>query len=631
MRYWLADAISIIMNRIIKKLTIKTLALFIGLTGVFKTAGQNKTIDSLKSVIGVQKEDTNKVRNLYTLYLELDPTANNSKLQIQYGKEILALSKKLNFKPGQGKAYYLLTNSYGHYQDYINYNNYMDSAINIFTEIKNDFFLGSLFIWKGFLYTSLGDTASAIDYYNQGLRIFQEIKDGLGISQALNGIGELYRDQGKYDEALQKHFAALKICKAPGFDDKGWGLPYSYQSIGTVYAERGDALVQKKEKQTPVADYTIAMAYYDTAIQLFSRIDDKGGLAELSYQTGNIYLKSGDFLTAQKRFQQSLNFYSQTDYNFLKEELYLAMSKLDSINGDYLSAYNHYKLYVAQKERLNIEETSRKVEVSKLKSELEKKVYQIKLLAAESKLNKQKKRFAYTGISVIFFMIGLSVYWFLRKRKLQNHQTILSERLRISKDLHDEIGATLSGIAMYSHIIKANLENKQLDAANQSIDIIQHSATEMVTKLNDIIWLINPQKESLEEVITKLKEYALNMCAAKNITPRIEVTGQIAACKPAIEARRNIYLFCKEAVNNAVKYSNSNLLIMNFLLHQSKLEISIKDNGTGFDINNIKKGNGLDNMQKRADDMGAVFSIQSKPQEGCSISLKLKITQQGIV
>lgn len=623
-----------------KKPLPNILTLFIGLVLFLSTAGQNKTIDSLQAVISKQSEDTNKVKNLITFVYLKDSSQSNSKLLIQYGKEILALSKKLNYKTGQSVGYLWITRGYSYTTDYLNRINYYDSAIQYFTAIKDEAMLVSYFVDVGNLYESLEDTASALNYYNKGLSFYQKNKNKLQTSRLLNIIGELYTKQGKYDEALQKHLEALTICKAPDFEDQlGWGLPYCYQAIGTLHEKKADANVLGIEKEVSFADYKIALAYYDSSLQFWRIVEAKGkwpfldvigAFGELNYQKGSIYLKTGSFSKAQERFQQALKFYSQTEYNVLLDELYLAMSKLDSINGDYQSAYSHYKLYIAQKEPLNKVEATRKIESLKFKNELENKEYQIKILSAESKINMQKKRFAYTGVSVFFIITGFGIYWFLRKRKIQNQQAILSERLRISKDLHDEIGATLSGISMYSHIIKGNLANKQIDTADQSVDIIQNSATEMVTKLNDIIWLINPQQESLGDVIRKLKEYAQNMCTAKNITPDVQVDSGVAAYKPTIETRKNIYLFCKETINNVAKYSNATSLKMKFTLQDNILEIIIRDDGNGFNMATVIRGNGLDNMQKRAADMEADFSIKSKPGEGCIISLLLKITQRGI-
>lgn len=228
-----------------------------------------------------------------------------------------------------------------------------------------------------------------------------------------------------------------------------------------------------------------------------------------------------------------------------------------------------------------------------------------------------------TWFLLLCAVLVIATLYSIFKYRDNQAKRILKIRDDISKDLHDEIGATLSGIAMYSHLVKNNLENNDADSARHSVNIIQKSATQMVTKLNDIVWLINPQKESLEELIERLREYAHNMCAAKNITPHIQVQGAITSYKPSIEKRKNIFLFCKEAINNAVKYSNAKSLVLKFVLADNLLEIRIEDDGDGFNIDTIKKGNGLDNMQKRAADMNAAFFIQSAVNKGCSITLKI--------
>ncbi|MEP6948740.1 MAG: ATP-binding protein, partial [Ginsengibacter sp.] len=93
-----------------------------------------------------------------------------------------------------------------------------------------------------------------------------------------------------------------------------------------------------------------------------------------------------------------------------------------------------------------------------------------------------------------------------------------------------------------------------------------------------------------------------------------------------VESRRNIYLFCKEAINNAVKYSNGTLLELSMKDVDNKLEFSVSDNGKGFDAETVRRGNGLENMQKRADEMAAKLTLQSKPGEGSMVSMQLKIT-----
>jgi len=108
---------------------------------------------------------------------------------------------------------------------------------------------------------------------------------------------------------------------------------------------------------------------------------------------------------------------------------------------------------------------------------------------------------------------------------------------------------------------------------------------------------------------------------------RVNVTLNTDNLLIPAEPRRNIYLFCKEAINNAVKYSNGTMLDLELKLNNGLLEISIADNGNGFDIEKVKKGNGLGNMQKRADEIGAKLNVQAKQSKGTVVSMQCKITR----
>jgi signal transduction histidine kinase len=237
-----------------------------------------------------------------------------------------------------------------------------------------------------------------------------------------------------------------------------------------------------------------------------------------------------------------------------------------------------------------------------------------------------------TIVPLIFFI--RRVVKMLEKRqteiteaKLFGEQKLLNERLRVSQELHDEVGATLSGIAMYSHLAKEQIKNTQTGAIQNSLNIIQSNASEMVNKLNDIVWLINPGQDSLQKLMQRLEDYAMQIAAVKNIRVKSNLNGYYAENILPAETRRNIYLLFKEAINNAVKYSEASLLELTINQNNNLLKITISDNGKGFAVDTLKQGNGLTNMQKRAEELNADFSINTKLNEGCQVSLALKITQ----
>ena len=210
---------------------------------------------------------------------------------------------------------------------------------------------------------------------------------------------------------------------------------------------------------------------------------------------------------------------------------------------------------------------------------------------------------------------------------MQSEQEVLNERLRISRELHDEVGSTLTGIAMYSHLTKEQIKAAKTEDVERSLNKIQQSAGEMVNKLSDIVWLVNPEKDSLQKLIERLEQYAEEMAKIKNMEIKITVSPKLENISLPVESRRNIYLFCKEAINNAIKYSNANLLEIS--MHESdnkKIEILVSDNGKGFDTTALKNGNGLINMRERVAAMGGEYLLKTSPGQGTKIGLNLKIT-----
>jgi signal transduction histidine kinase len=203
---------------------------------------------------------------------------------------------------------------------------------------------------------------------------------------------------------------------------------------------------------------------------------------------------------------------------------------------------------------------------------------------------------------------------------------MLNERLRISRELHDDIGSTLSGIVLYSHMAENQVHSRQPGEVKNSLNIIQQSANDMVNRLNDLVWAVNPGHSSLKNLMQKLEEYAVEMALVKNMKVHVNVPESLAEFQLPVESRHNIYLLTKEAINNAVKYSHATRLELSVHQFDHVIKFTIIDNGNGFDMTTVKKGNGLINMGKRADQAGAILSVQSAPGEGTVILLQCKIT-----
>jgi signal transduction histidine kinase len=148
----------------------------------------------------------------------------------------------------------------------------------------------------------------------------------------------------------------------------------------------------------------------------------------------------------------------------------------------------------------------------------------------------------------------------------------------------------------------------------------------LVSNLRDLVWTINPKQDSFETILDRLNQYGTEICAARHISFTAVCDDAMLKKILHIDARHEIYLFLKEAINNAVKHSGATSVILSFSETDDYLEFSVRDNGSGFNPATIRKGNGLITMQARADEIGATLVQQTGEGYGTFVSMQYKIT-----
>jgi signal transduction histidine kinase len=379
--------------------------------------------------------------------------------------------------------------------------------------------------------------------------------------------------------------------------------------------------------------YPEAISKFKQAAELFSKT---GFVVHLSYQYYHLarcHQALGNLSESFRNANHAFEIATEENWTGIKIGASLLLSELYAQSHNMPKAYEYLKLHKTIKDEDDSkDETSRAAdfETQSLLNQHQRKIDLLEknTLLAEIRSSQEslRKNFAFAGIGVILLGGGYGFYRYKKRKKLQSQKALMNERLRISRELHDEVGATLSGIAMYSHLTKEQIKNAETSEVEKSLNVMQQSAGEMVNKLNDIVWLINPDQDSLQKLIQRLEEYAADMGMVKNMQVKVNTPAHLPEHSLPVESRRNIYLFCKEAINNAVKYSEGSLLELNIKEVGDKLEFSVSDNGKGFDAVMVRRGNGLENMQKRADEIGAKLLLQSKKDEGSLLSMQLKIT-----
>jgi signal transduction histidine kinase/ligand-binding sensor domain-containing protein len=222
----------------------------------------------------------------------------------------------------------------------------------------------------------------------------------------------------------------------------------------------------------------------------------------------------------------------------------------------------------------------------------------------------------FTALLAGFILFILFAFY---RMKLMRILAIEKMRQRFSRDLHDDIGSTLSSINILAKT--ADKENTSSETLNK----IQHRSQKMLDAMDDIIWSTKPDNDALESLIIRTREYAGEVLEAAGIHYEIFVQNSMPPIKLNMEQKKNLYLIFKEAINNLAKYSKSKTASIRFLYSHNRLQLLIKDDGIGFDPKETRKGNGLQNMQSRANEMHAELDLESEPGKGTAIRVGLPL------
>ncbi len=238
----------------------------------------------------------------------------------------------------------------------------------------------------------------------------------------------------------------------------------------------------------------------------------------------------------------------------------------------------------------------------------------------------QETTWFYGLVVLLVAMFAFAISRVIVQRKLRKQlaelllqKQIDGERQRISREMHDEIGAGLTQIVLMSESAKG-----KLTARSRELEEIVQTSRRLVGNMSEIIWSMNPENKSLSQLLGYLREQLNAQLEYSNIHYNIELPegGDIVLTN---EQRRNILLISREIVNNTIKHSQSTYLEVKAILQDGELQFEIKDNGIGFTLNDISFGNGLNNIRHRVRQLGGTLTLLSEPGKGCSFKWSVRL------
>lgn len=239
--------------------------------------------------------------------------------------------------------------------------------------------------------------------------------------------------------------------------------------------------------------------------------------------------------------------------------------------------------------------------------------------------------FALVALSAAGLVGGTVRYlsWKKLRRKLamlSMQHSLEKERARIARDIHDDLGCKLTHITMLSDEFKSE-GSREIQANTDKISSI---ARDMARSLDEIVWAINPEHDTLEGLVNYLSRSADEFLEDTSIRLQLKAPTDVPARGVPANVRHNLFLAFREALNNSVKHSGASEMHVQFLVEPAQFEIIIVDTGIGFDTEVPQtEGNGLKNMRGRLEDLGGQFDVSSQPGRGTVIKMTVRLVQIG--
>ncbi len=389
----------------------------------------------------------------------------------------------------------------------------------------------------------------------------------------------------------------------------------------------------------------IALQYLDSAIVYAQKSKSLAQKGFALIKKGHILTKNKQYKKAEVILNEAIKTYDMASdspsllYAYLEKKI-LYTSKKDykaaSLMGDSifgLAVQNYDKRFA---------EGISEMEVKYKTAEKEREILEQRAKLAEKELALKEREYQIygaLGLALLFCILG---YLFYNQQKLKNRQLVKEtklkdalkeietqnklqeQRLRISRDLHDNIGAQLSFII--SSIDNLKYASKETsNEFKEKLSYISEFTSSTIDQLRDTIWAMNKDKISLTDLQSRTLAFIEKAKMAKQDVKfkfNNEVETEIEFT--AIEGM-NLFRVMQETINNSLKYADADLIAVDFSEINNQLVISLKDDGVGFEKETIQLGNGLYNMQKRMDEINADIDINSKLSEGTKITVKLHI------
>ncbi len=512
-------------------------------------------------------------------------------------------------------------------------------------------------------YMQIGDYPKAFKNLYSALTLFEKINDTIGVGSVNNLLANIYLQRNQIEKAKTHIETAMKVL-----EKKKSNLTYlsAAHTLANIYGHSGDfeAAMKIDEMGIRVSDSINAMKmkvsfldnkaacflfsnrldsayfYYKECLKLDLIIGNQRQIADSYSNLGQFFMMRGNYPEAEKQVEKSVEILKSIDAkpNLLKSydilaEIYIRQNQFENALAVKNEQLETHKLMIEEKEAASLSEFKIVYETQKKEAkihtlELENKVRDLTI--QEQQLQIKRRNYLMAGFGLMIILLLSIAYFWKNQQKLKNQidrekaikETEEAERIRMAKDIHDDLGSGLSKINFLSEIISQKSKNHPEIRSNT--ESIQETAKTMIDNMRDLIWALNPENATLTNLVMRMREYTTDYIEDYDIDIEYSISENILQIAIANEIHRALFLVVKEAVNNIAKHSKATKINFKIDISDSDFILTIKDNGIGFE--NIEStGNGLKNMQSRIERIGGALSVTSTLNVGTEVKILIKL------
>lgn len=601
--------------------------LCIGLFSVSLFAQTTPLADSVVQSVQKQKDYSRKIEILQKNINEIYNTKSDETLILARFGYNLANQKKDNVN--KGNFLRLIGLSLMKKGNVDSASVYYYKALKTLEPTKNTEKLGLLYDDMARMYRKLKQTKRSLEFYDKALKLYEAENNLEGIARINNESGAVFRDDlADYKTANERFEKSLRIQRQR---NDSVGIGYALEFLGY--------------NQLLIKDYKKSESYLMEALAIREKLKDDFSTMLNYTALGEYYNQTKQPLKSNEYFEKSNALAKKINYPDIQKYNYENIMHNYEILGDYKNAYQNLKAFNVLNDSLyntkrlkDVEEISTKYETAEKEKEIAEKELALK--------NRNQWIFGLVALAVIIGLIGFLLYkqqtlkniqqqkdneLKLALEKIESQNKLQEQRLSISRDLHDNIGAQLSFIVSTIDTIKYYVSDKN-DRLINNLDNVGVFAKETIQELRDTIWAMNKSGITITDLQARIANFIekakqsypnihISLVMDKNIAEHTEFTGLQGL---------NIFRIVQEATNNALKYAEAKQIEIVINKEDDNIHFQITDNGKGFVEKDVEAGNGLLNMRKRALELGNELELSSDTENGTSVSFRVNDKKQNL-